>query len=177
MHLHVLKVIITFPIRTICSNIVDLAFDELVSYLSHCREIIMLLLENHENHSSTRWRQRGCFLLAIVQTCPFQVRITSEMTLAVSMAIKLNRIMTFRSIWSFSRVVFSSPDHTFEVIEIVIQSIVYQINHSSENFYFSKILVVTQFKNLVSELELEAIGAVKLMPQVFVRCLVLPGPI
>ena len=101
------------PVDTHQLNIINLCFNELISYLFYGWEVGVLFLIHHQNHSASRWRQTSCLFFAVVQACPLQIGITDKMCLTQSASFRFNRIMASRSIWSVSSIVFRSPDQAY----------------------------------------------------------------
>ena len=171
------QVEITFPVGALSLDVVNLAINELVSDLFQSREVRILLLVHHEDHSSARWRKGGRLLLAIIQTGPFKMRVADEVGLAVSVAIYIHRIVAISRIWPVSGVTLCSSDYALQVIGVVIYSLGHQIDHSREYTDFLEIRKVAQLEGLEVELKLKAVSAVELLPVLVIVGPELPGPV
>ena len=103
---------------------VNLALNELVPDFFQGWEVRILLLVYHEHHSSARRRDGGSLFFSVIEAGPFEIRVANEVSLTVSNAIRLYRIMAPCCIWPDSGVALRSLHFAFEVFGVIIQRII-----------------------------------------------------
>ena len=99
------------------------------------------------------------------------------MYLTLSVTFKFYWIVPPGSIRSFSGIILRSSYLNFLLLDVISENTGFQVNLSSDYFYFTEMLILSYLKGLVVELKLQAVSTVKLLPFICISIPKLPCPV